>query len=232
MAARLHATEVHYDRKNGTCHVVVPACVAAVIGRDGWLRCRLDAICHAGQAAARSQSEEFEAEYHQPRYLVLPRKFAKRHHLKAGSRIDITIEDRVGGARWVFWRRDMAEPICPETTLYVDMGDDELTDPAHTALAKEKARLSALRTRLATEMAAIQAAIDSTPENEELRRVGTVVAREVRPLPAPSASIAIFEDALALRRAQNDDEPPPHPPSHVATRPAGRPAYSLRQAAR
>jgi hypothetical protein len=53
----------------------------------------------------------------------------------------------------------------------------------------------------------------------------------VRPLPAPSANVAIFEDALALRRAQNDDEPPPLPPSQVAAKPAGRPAYSLRHAA-
>ncbi|HJQ56979.1 MAG TPA: hypothetical protein VJ890_08740 [Vineibacter sp.] len=232
MAARLHAAEVLRDRKSASYHIIVPACVASLIGVDGWMRCRLDAVCHAGQASARSQLEGFEAEFHQPRYLVLPRTFARRQKLKVGSRVDITIEERIGSTRWAFWRRSATKTIHPHGTLVIDMGDDELTDTTHAALAKETTRLNALRSRLATEMAAIQAAIDSTPQDEELRRVGTVMNRDLRPMPAPSSKVALFEDALASRRAQNDEEPPPPAtPSQVAGRTVGRQAYSLRRAA-
>jgi hypothetical protein len=186
---------------------MLPARLSPTLGRQGRLRCRLDAVRRADRSVAASCADVFESDFDGTRGLVLPRDLANRRGLSIDSRIDITLEARLGTRRWAFWRRAQAEPIHPNDDVTIDMSDDTTgtagaRDDAHDGMASDQAHVNALRRRAAAEMAVIQAAIDGPDRDQELRRMRMALARADRDT-APAGNVTP-EEASAERRRQHE----------------------------
>ncbi len=216
MAVHLLGIEICFDYEDERCHVTLPARLSAIIGRQGRLRCRLDAVRRPDRSVAMSCSDPFDSDFDGTRGLVLPRDLANRRGLSIDSRIDITLEARVGARRWTFWRRARLESICPNDET-IDMSDDRPGAPTGDAMrpdgvrgeardgtASEQAHLNVLRRRAAAEMAMIQAAIEAPAGDQELRRMRMALARADGQTSSPQAGTGTPEEASAERRRQQE----------------------------
>jgi hypothetical protein len=206
MSVHLLGTRIGFDYEDERFHLTLPARLSPIIGRYGRLRCRLDAVRRSDHSLVTFCSEAFEAELDSKRGLVLPRDLPNRRGLSIDSRIDITLEARLGANRWLFWRRTSMEAIHPGDDLTIDLSDEvpaaPVGDPRADA-ASQQAHLSALQPRAAAEMAVIQAAIDAPARDQELRRMRMALARADHDAPSePTTTVAPEEARAQLRRQQ------------------------------
>jgi hypothetical protein len=205
-------------------------------------------------------ADRFDGNMDGDRHLVLPRTLTNRWGLSIDARIDMTLQARFDVVRWIFWRRLQMQPIFPRDDIMIDMAAD--MPAGHPAAASDsramppagrssirpagrppharRADIDELRRRVASEMAAIQAAIDGPAIAAPLRRLqaqspaqdvgadGTMPASaaasggighdapstSVRPGPTGRLSAADrrrYEELLALHRTVRDRQPADSP---------------------
>lgn len=189
MPVLLRGAQIRFQNESECFHIILPATLVPIIGRRGWLSCRLDAVHRTGRPPTPC-SDQFEATFDASHRLILPRELANRRGLSIDARIDMAlVARRLVSSRWMFWRTSRTEPIYPDEDVMVDQPQD--SPPAGTVdrkparpsrarqddSAADQARLDTLRRQVASDMAAIQAAIDAPEGEREMHRMRMALTR-------------------------------------------------------
>lgn len=136
MGAQLRGVEVYYSYHDERFHIHLPATLAPIIGKQGVLQCRLDAVRRPGASAPIARSDVFEAGFGADRRLIIPSLLANASGIAGGASLDITILARLDERRGWFRTRIDIFAIYPNDTVIFDHGDMASSRFASPSLAR------------------------------------------------------------------------------------------------